>query len=60
MAETATRLIQALRATLADVERTSGLPWDDPSVISLKMLLQQRIVQLEAVLAEETKPDTAD
>lgn len=35
------------RATLDEVERTSGLPGDNPDLVDLKKLFLQRIAELE-------------
>ena len=43
-----TRIIDALRATILEVEQTSGLSADDPGLISLKSILLRRIADLEA------------
>ncbi len=49
----ATRLIEVLRATLLEVEQTSGVSSDDPSMAKLKSILVQRIADLEAERAVE-------
>ena len=43
------RTIEALRVTLAQVEQQTDLAPDDPSLVTLKSILLQRIGQLQAV-----------
>jgi len=43
------RRIEALRVTLAQVEQTTDLAHDDPSLATLKRILAQRIAHLQAV-----------
>lgn len=58
--------IEALRATLAQVEQMSDFAPDDPSLITLKSILLQRIAELQAVgeaaamqQAEQLAPESA-
>jgi hypothetical protein len=44
-----TRTIEALRATLAQVEQQTDLAPDDPSLATLKSILLQRIAELQAI-----------
>jgi hypothetical protein len=57
--QVATRTIEALRATLVQVEQQTGLAPDDPSLDTLKRILLQRIAELEAVAYSE-EPEPAD
>jgi hypothetical protein len=51
------RLVDVLRATLAEVEQKSGVPADDPSFVNLKSILLRRIADLEIEhMAEEAAP----
>jgi hypothetical protein len=47
--QVSTRTIEALRATLAQVEQQTDLAPDDPSLATLKSILLQRIAELQAV-----------
>jgi hypothetical protein len=47
MSRVTTKLIEAMRATLLNVERTSGLPEDDSALVTLKTILARRIATLE-------------
>lgn len=42
------RLIEVLHTTIAEVEQTSGVAFDDPSLATLKQILLLRIADLEA------------
>lgn len=41
------KLIAALRETMREVERTSGVRPDDPAMIELKRILGRRVADLE-------------
>ena len=41
------QLVDVLRATLVQVEQTSGVSSDDPALIALKDIVLQRIADLE-------------
>lgn len=47
------RTVEVLRATLLEVEQTSGVPADDPAMIKLKDILVRRIADVEAERAAE-------
>jgi hypothetical protein len=47
--QVSTRTIEALRATLAQVEQQTDLAPDDPSLVTLKSILLQRVAELQAV-----------
>lgn len=47
------RLIEALRATLLEVEQESGVSMDDPALLALKHIVLQRIADLELSKATE-------
>lgn len=53
------RLIEVLRATLLEVEETSGVPADDPSMAKLKSILVRRIADLEAERVVEEAAGTS-
>lgn len=48
------RLIEALRATIVEVEQQSGVAPDDPSLVALKQILLLKIADLEAQRAAES------
>jgi hypothetical protein len=47
--QVSTRTIEALRAMLAQVEQQTDLAPDDPSLVTLKSILLQRVAELQAV-----------
>lgn len=55
-----TRTIDALRATLVQVEQRTGLAPDDPSLGTLKRILLQRIADLEAAAYSSEVTESAD
>jgi hypothetical protein len=46
-------LIEVLRATMEDVERTSGVDTDDPALAQLRDILNRRVADLQHVMASE-------
>jgi len=63
-------LIQVLRSTIENVERTSGLRSDDESLQELRAILNRRVADLQCAMASELsdaasepvaqEPDDAD
>ena len=47
------QLILALQTTLAEVETSSGIPPDDPAIVSLKSIILRKIADLELAKATE-------
>ena len=46
-------LIEVLRSTIENVERTSGLRSDDQSLEELRAILNRRVADLERAMASE-------
>jgi hypothetical protein len=44
-------LIEVLRATMQNVEQTSGIQPDDPPVLELRAILDRRVADLEREMA---------
>jgi hypothetical protein len=47
------QLIEVLRATILQVEQTSGVSADDPALIALRRIVLQRIADIELAKAAE-------
>jgi len=46
-------LIEVLRATMENVQRTAGVEADDPSLIDLRPILDRRVTDLQRAMASE-------
>ena len=46
-------LIEVLRATMENVERTSGIEANDPSLLELRTIFDRRVADLQHAMASE-------